>query len=112
LLVGAAALYQALASQIEARQKDFAVLRAMGFSARFTYRVGTFQLLILGGLAFGLAWLAALPTFAVIGRLTGLSMTADWRLLAESSLLCLPMMATAALPVLRAGKAEPARLFR
>jgi putative ABC transport system permease protein len=112
LLVGAAALYQALASQIEARQKDFAVLRAMGFSARFTYRVGAFQLLILGGLAFGLAWLAALPTFAVIGRLTGLSMTADWRLLAESSLLCLPMMATAALPVLRAGKAEPARLFR
>jgi putative ABC transport system permease protein len=112
LLVGAAALYQALASQIEARQKDFAVLRAMGFSARFTYRVGAFQLLILGGLAFGLAWLAALPTFAVIGSLTGLSMTADWRLLAESSLLCLPMMATAALPVLRAGKAEPARLFR
>jgi len=112
LLVGAAALYQALASQIEARQKDFAVLRAMGFSARFTYRVGAFQLLILGGLAFGLAWLAALPTFAVIGRLSGLSMTADWRLLAESSLLCLPMMATAALPVLRAGKAEPALLFR
>jgi putative ABC transport system permease protein len=112
LLVGAAALYQALASQIEARRKDFAVLRAMGFSARFTYRVGAFQLLILGGLAFGLAWLAALPTFAVIGRFTGLSMTADWCLLAESSLLCLPMMATAALPVLRAGKAEPARLFR
>lgn len=112
LLVGAAALYQALASQIEARRKDFAVLRAMGFSARFTYRVGAFQLLILGSLAFGLAWLAALPTFAVIGRFTGLSMNADWRLLAESSLLCLPMMATAALPVLRAGNAEPARLFR
>ncbi len=112
LLVGTAALYQALASQIESRLKDFAVLRAMGFSARFTYRVGAFQLMILGGLAFGLAWLAALPTFAAIARLTGLSMAADWRLLAESTLLCLPMMATAALPVLRAGKAEPARLFK
>lgn len=111
LVVGTVALYQALSSQMETRIRDFAVLRAMGFASRFTYGVGAFQLLILGGLAFTLAWVGAIPTFALIARLTHLSMPTDLVLLGQAALLCLPMIATAAIPLLRAGRADPASLF-
>ncbi|MBI5331566.1 MAG: hypothetical protein HZB71_13270 [Betaproteobacteria bacterium] len=111
LLVGATALYQALSSQMQMRLRDYAVLRAMGYSARFTYGVSALQLALLGGLAFLLAWLCALPTFALIARITHFPLGADGRMFAESLLLCLPMLAAAALPALRAGRAEPASLF-
>jgi putative ABC transport system permease protein len=111
LSVGAVALFQALGSQMETRLRDFAVLRAMGFASRFIYGVGALQLLLLGGLAFVLAWLTAIPVFAVIARLTHLSLPPDGHLLLSAGLLCLPMIATAALPVLRAGRADPASLF-
>ena len=111
LIVGAVALFQALGSQMETRLRDFAVLRALGFSSRFVYGVGTLQLFLMGGLAFALAWVAAIPVFAVIERLTHLSLPTDLHLLLGAGLLCLPMIATAALPVLRAGRADPASLF-
>ena len=111
LIVGAVALFQALGSQMETRLRDFAVLRAMGFSSRFVYGIGTLQLLLMGTLAFALAWGVAIPVFAVIERLTHLSLPTDPHLLLSACLLCLPMIATAALPVLRAGRADPACLF-
>ena len=111
LIVGAVALFQALGSQMETRLRDFAVLRAMGFSSWFVYGVGALQLLLMSFLAFALAWIAAIPVFALIERLTHLSLPTDPHLLLSAGLLCLPMIATAAWPVLRAGRADPASLF-
>ncbi len=111
LIVGAVALFQALGSQMETRLRDFAVLRAMGFSSWFVYGVGALQLLLMSFLAFALAWIAAIPVFALIERLTHLSLPTDPHLLLSAGLLCLPMLATAAWPVLRAGRADPASLF-
>lgn len=111
VLVGAVALFQVLSTQIQARQRDFAVLRGMGFGASFTYAVGAWQLGLIGATAFGVAWLAAIPVFAAIAGKTDMVLPVDAILLGSAILLCAPMMAAAGLPLLRAGRADPARLF-
>lgn len=111
LIVGAVALFQIMSSQIESRMRDFAVLRAMGFSASYTYAVGTWQLLLMGALAFAAAWLLAIPVFDLVSRKSHLSLPLDGWLLGTGLAWCVPMMASAALPLLRAARAEPARLF-
>lgn len=111
VLVGAVALFQVLSTQIQSRQRDFAVLRGMGFGASFTYAVGAWQLGLIGATAFGVAWLAAIPVFAAIAGKTHMVLPVDAILLGSAVLLCAPMMAAAGLPLLRAGRADPARLF-
>jgi putative ABC transport system permease protein len=111
LLVGAVALFQIMSSQIESRMRDFAVLRAMGFSAGYTYAVGAWQLLLMGAAAFAAAWLVAMPVFALVSRKSHLFLPLDAWLLGAAAALCLPMIASAALPLVRAARAEPARLF-
>lgn len=111
LLVGAVALFQVMSSQIEARLKDFAVLRATGFSAGFTYAIGAFQLLLLGVVSFALAWLCAAPVFAVVAAKSHLFLPLDSRLLGTGIALCVPMIASAAIPLARAAHADPAALF-
>ena len=108
LIVGAVALFQIMSSQIEARMRDFAVLRAMGFSASFTYGIGAWQLLLMGGTAFALAWLMAIPVFDLIAQKSHLSLPLDGFLLATAGALCIPMIAVAAIPLLRVGRADPA----
>ena len=111
LIVGAIALFQVMSSQIEARQRDFAVLRAMGFGAGYTYAVGAWQLLVMGSAAFAVAWLGAIPLFAVVSDRSHLYLPLDGTLLGAAAALCVPMIASAALPLVRAARAEPARLF-
>ena len=111
LIVGAVALFQIMSSQIESRMRDFAVLRAMGFSASFTYSVGAWQLLVMGAAAFAAAWVAAIPVFELVSRKSHLSLPLDGWLFGTGLALCLPMIASAALPLVRAARAEPARLF-
>jgi putative ABC transport system permease protein len=111
LIVGAVALFQVMSSQIEARMRDFAVLRAMGFERSFTYAIGGWQLLAMGAVAFALAWLAAAVIFEVVAHRSQLSLPLDSTLLGVALALCLPMLASAAAPLLRAGRAHPAKLF-
>ena len=111
LIVGAIALYQVMSSQIESRLRDFAVLRAMGFGALYTCAVGAWQLLIMGSAAFAVAWLGAIPLFAVVSDKSHLYLPLDGTLLGAAAALCVPMIASAALPLVRAARAEPARLF-
>jgi len=111
LIVGAIALYQVMSSQIESRLRDFAVLRAMGFGAGYTYAVGAWQLLIMGSAAFAVAWLGAIPLFALVSDKSHLFLPLDGTLLGTAAALCVPMIASAALPLVRAARAEPARLF-
>ena len=111
LLVGAVALFQVTSSQIEARMRDFAVLRAMGFQAGFTYAIGALQLALMGAAAFAFAWVLAWPVFGGIERVSHLSMPLDGTLLAIALALCAPMIASAALPLARAMRADPASLY-
>jgi putative ABC transport system permease protein len=111
LVVGAVALFQVMSAQIEARLKDFAVLRATGFSAGFTYAIGAWQLLLLGVASFALAWLAVWPVFAIVAAKSHLSLPLDATLLGAGIALCIPMVASAAWPLLRAAHADPAGLF-
>jgi putative ABC transport system permease protein len=111
LMVGAVALFQVMSSQVEMRMRDFAVLRAMGFEAAFTYEVCAFQLALTGALAFAVAWALAVPTLRGIAHVSHLSMPLDGTLLWVTAVLCAPMMATAAVPLARASRADPARLF-
>ena len=111
LVVGAVALFQVMASQAEARVRDFAVLRAMGFSGGFGYAVAAWQLALMATMAFSAAWLAAVPAFEAISRRSQLAMPLDSWLLGVVLALCLPMAAAAAAPLVRAGRADPAGLF-
>jgi putative ABC transport system permease protein len=111
LVVGAVALFQVMSAQIEARLKDFAVLRATGFSAGFTYAIGASQLLLLGLASFVLAWLGVWPIFAVVGAKSHLFLPLDLTLLGTGIVLCVPMIASAAWPLTRAAHADPAALF-
>lgn len=111
LMVGAVALFQAMSAQVEARLREFAVLRAMGFDAGLTYAIGALQLLIMGAAGFALAWVLSVPVFHGIARVSQLQMPHDGTLFAVAVALCVPMIALAALPLLRAGKAEPAALY-
>lgn len=111
VLVGAVALFQVLSTQMEARRRDFAVLRAMGFGAAFTYAVGAWQLTGIGAAAFAGAWLAAWPVFDVIAARTHLALPLDAALAGGAAALCAPMIAVAAAPLWRAGRADPAALF-
>ncbi|MEW6690860.1 MAG: FtsX-like permease family protein, partial [Pseudomonadota bacterium] len=103
LIVGAVALFQAMSSQIEARMRDFAVLRAMGFDAAFTYAVGGWQLFAMGSAAFAFAWLAAVPVFETVARRSQLFLPLDATLFGVVAALCAPKLASAAMPLLRAG---------
>jgi putative ABC transport system permease protein len=111
LIVGAVALFQIMSSQIESRMRDFAVLRAMGFSASYTCSVGAWQLALMGCAAFAAAWLAAIPVFALVSRKSHLFLPLDGWLLGTGLAVCIPMIASAALPLIRAARAEPAGLF-
>ncbi|HEX2829955.1 MAG TPA: ABC transporter permease [Burkholderiales bacterium] len=111
LIVGAVALFQVMSAQIEARVRDFAVLRATGFPAGYTYAIGGWQLALLGGGSFALAWLLVWPVFAVVSAKSHLFLPLDAWLLAGGVALCIPMIASAALPLLRATRADPAKLF-
>jgi hypothetical protein len=83
----------------------------MGFSASYTYAVGAWQLLLMGAAAFAAAWLAAIPVFDLVSRKSHLFLPLDGWLLGTAAALCLPMIASAALPLVRAARAEPAGLF-
>jgi putative ABC transport system permease protein len=111
LLVGAVALFHVMSAQIESRMRDFAVLRATGFSAGYTYAIGAWQLLLLGAASFAAAWLGVWPVFAIVAAKTHLFLPLDAWLLGAGLALCVPMIASAALPLLRAARADPARLF-
>jgi putative ABC transport system permease protein len=111
LLVGAVALFQVMSAQIESRMRDFAVLRATGFSAGYTYAIGAWQLLLLGAVSFAAAWLGVWPVFAIVAAKSHLFLPLDAWLLGTGLALCVPMIASAALPLLRASRADPARLF-
>jgi putative ABC transport system permease protein len=111
LLVGAVALFQVMSAQIEARMRDFAVLRATGFRAGYTYAVGALQLLIVGVASFALAWLAAWPVLTAVAAKSRLYLPLDAWLLGIGMLLCAPMIASAAAPLVRAAHVDPAGLF-
>ena len=111
LLVGAVALFQVMSAQIEARLRDFAVLRATGFSAAYTYAIGAWQLLLLGAASFALAWVAVWPVLALVSAKSHLFLPLDWTLLGAGLVLCAPMIALAAWPLARAAHADPAGLF-
>jgi putative ABC transport system permease protein len=113
LVVGAVALYQALAAQIESRLREFAVLRALGFAHRFTLGVAIAQLIIMtlvGGL---LAFAAAIPVFVAISSASQLALEPNVQLVAGVSGYALAMAALcAALSLARTARADPATAFR
>lgn len=111
LAVGAVALFQIVSSQVGSRMREFAVLRAMGFGGGFVYGIGAWQLAALGSGAFAAAWLAAIPVFGYIERLSTLVMALDGRLFTIALALCMAMVLAAAAPLRRAGRADPTELF-
>ena len=53
----------------------------------------------------------AIPLFALVSDKSHLYLPLDPTLLGTALALCVPMIASAALPLVRAARAEPARLF-
>jgi len=111
-LVGAVILYQVLSAEIARRLKEYAVLKAMGFSPGFVYAIGFSQVAVvaLGGLLLA-AVLAAPILFLVRAEThlpTGLSASL---FLVAAGAACAMGTASAAIALRRLRRADPATLF-
>jgi putative ABC transport system permease protein len=89
LAVGVVILFQVLSTEVSNRLREYATLKALGFTNRFIYRIGVVQALIFGCLSFvpatGLSfavywlvrWLSRLPmklTPALVSLVLGLTL--------------------------------------
>jgi putative ABC transport system permease protein len=111
-VAAAVMLFQVLATDVTFRLREYAMLTAMGFRARFVYGVGLCQAaLYLGASAMAAAGLAA-GIFLTVRKITTLPAWLDWPL-AEATLgLVAALGALSTLLALqRLRRAAPAELF-
>jgi putative ABC transport system permease protein len=111
-LVGAVVLYQVLSTEISRRLKEYAVLKAMGFSPIFVYGIGMVQvavisaggLILAAGFAEPVLWIVSAATHLP----TGLSL---WLFLVGAGAAGALCIASAAIVLRRVTHADPAALF-
>lgn len=112
LCVGAVILYQVLSTEITNKLREFATLKAIGFTVRYVYGVGIQQALIYAALSYVPAFLLSLVVFHAAYKLSNLPvvMTPNLALIVLGlSLLMTSISSTLALQKVR--RADPADLF-
>lgn len=111
-VVGAVILYQILASEITNRLKEFATLKAMGYTERFIYAVGIKQGLIFSLLGYFPSLLLSIGLYRLLRGLSSFPVYMDWPRAVFVFGLSLGMCAIAAVFALgKVKRADPADLF-
>ncbi|MBW7896485.1 MAG: FtsX-like permease family protein [Opitutaceae bacterium] len=111
-IVGAVILYQILASEITNRLKEFATLKAMGYTERFIYGVGIKQGLIFSLLGYFPALVLSMGLYKILRQLSSFPVFMDWQRAVFVFGLSLGMCAVAAFFALgKIKRADPADLF-
>lgn len=112
LLVGAVFLYQILSVDVSQRAKQYAMLKAIGYTPRAVYRLVLCQGLLLGALAYCPALPASLVIYAVVRHVSDLPMDLTLSRAALVWMLSVGMCALAGLLAVRkVNAADPADLF-
>ena len=110
--VGAVILYQILASEISNRLREFATMKAMGYTEGSIYRVGITQGLIYSLLGYFPSLLLSILLYRVLRELSGFPVIMDLERALFVFALSLGMCAiAAALSLGRIKRADPADLF-
>ena len=111
-IVGAVILYQILSSEISNRMREFATLKALGYTENFIYRIGIYQGLLFSLLGYIPSLLLALGLYRLLRALSGFPVYMDWTRVFGVLGLSLVMCAiAAALSLGKIKRADPADLF-
>lgn len=111
-LVAATIMIQVLATEVGNRVKEFAVLKAMGFSPTFVYGLAIFQATILAALAVVPALLVSGAVLAFLNSKTHLPTGIDLHVAALATSVAMATASFAAISTLwRIRKADPVELF-
>ncbi len=112
-LVGATILFQVLSAEIIQRAKEFAVLKAMGFTREFVFGVGLSEILLLALAAFAPALVVAAVLLGIIELATKLPTGLTFGIAIETLLIVLAMGIASGISVIgRIARADPAELFK
>jgi putative ABC transport system permease protein len=112
LILGGVVIAQVLYSDFSNRLREYATLKATGFSTRYILRVGFQQAAILTVLAYIPAWLLAFQVFRVARELSSLPLILSPTISALVFVLALVMSLAAAASALRVvQRADPAELM-
>ncbi len=111
-VVGAVILYQILASEITNRLREFATLKAMGYTERYIYGIGIKQGLIFSFLGYFPSLLLSIGLYRLLRALSSFPVYMDWTRAVFVFCLSLAMCAIAAVFALgKIKRADPADLF-
>ncbi len=111
-IVGAAIVYMILSTDVSNRLREYATLKAMGYTSGFLSRIVMQQATYLALFSFVPSLLTSLVLYEITTWLTNLPIYMTWSRLAFVLLLTLVMcLASAALAVRKLWKADPAELF-
>jgi putative ABC transport system permease protein len=112
LVVGSVVVYMVLANDVAKHLREYATLKAMGYSDGFLRGVVMQQALILAGLGYSVALVIAEGLYRVVGHLANISMEMTWWIRGCVLVLSIAMCCVSGLATLRKlGKAQPAELF-
>src|SRR5262249_44481879 len=107
--VGAVIVYQILSSEIMNKLKEYATLKAMGYSTGFMNKVALQQAAFFALLGFLPATLMALSMYHVTGSMTNLPMIMTWQRVIFVLVLTIVMCSVSGLLVSRkVARADPA----
>ncbi len=110
--VGAVILYQILSSEISNRLREFATLKAIGYTAGHIYSIGIVQGLLFSLMGYFPSLLISLVLYRVLRALSGFPVYMDFNRAAFVFALSLAMCAiAAALALGKIKRADPADLF-
>ena len=112
LVIGSVILFQVLSAEINNRMREFATLKAIGFSDTFVYGIGAAQTLIFTMLGYIPALILSNIVFNLVYDLTHLPTTVSFHLMSIVLLLVLAMSFFAGVITLyKVRRADPVELF-
>lgn len=112
LTIGTVILFQVLSAEINSRMREFATLKAIGFSDAFVYGIGIFQTLIFVLLGYIPALFLSGIVFGLIHDLTHLPIMLNFYLMSVVFALVIAMSLFAGLVTLhKVRNADPAELY-
>ena len=111
-LIGVVILFQILYTDISTRFREYATLKALGFSRSYLYSIGFYQALLMISLSYIPAISLTFILFRIIYKLSNLPMKLTPQLALFVLLLSLTMgVVSSIIAFQKVGKADPAELF-
>lgn len=111
-LVGAVILYQVLSAEVQNRLREYATLKALGYTDRFVSSVVFRQALLFSAVGFVPACLLSLVIYALLRREALLPVDMEWQRVVGVAALTVAMCLSATLLAVRKlRRADPADLF-